>query len=142
MGRMVALLCLSLTACQSGEDITGGLGGLAIDATAAIVPPPAQNVRVTATVTNISTNALQLNYSGCVVMPVFHTGSLNGPVVFDSRTGVECALLLITKTLDPNQSLQIVGGAVPNLPAGKYFVETVITVNGEAVSIGAGTVTF
>ncbi|MDQ6718469.1 MAG: hypothetical protein M3Z17_09010 [Gemmatimonadota bacterium] len=140
--RFAALTCIALAACQAGEDITGGLGGLAIDATAAVVPPPAQNVKVTATVTNISTNPLTINYSGCVVMPVFHSGSLDGPIVYDSRTGVECALILITKTLDPNQSVQITGGAVPNLPAGKYFVGAVITINGSAVTLGAGTVTF
>lgn len=139
---MVGLLCISLCACQGGEDITGGLGGLAIDAIAAVVPPPAQNVQVTAIVTNISSNTLQVNYGGCTVTPVFHTGSLDGPIVYDPRPIQACPSILITKTLDPNQSVQILGGAVPGLPAGKYYVGAVITINGETIVLGAGTVTF
>lgn len=138
------LACLSLVACQT-SDVTNGdgaLGGLAIDAAAAIVPPPAQNVRVTATVTNISTNALAINYGGCAVTPVFRTGSLNGQIVYDPRPTQACTAAITTKSLDPNQSVQIVGSAVPNLPAGKYFVATDITINGQTIVLGAGTVTF
>lgn len=130
-----------LAACQS-SDSTGGVGGLAFGATAAVATPPAQNVQVTATITNISTAPIELHYGGCAVTPVFHTGSLDGPVVFDPRPTQNCVAIAITKMLDPDQSVQIFGGAVPSLPAGKYFVEAVIAVNGENTSVGAGTVTF
>lgn len=139
--RTAVGMCVFLGGCQAGEDITGGLGGLAIEAAAAVVPPPAQNVQVTAKITNISTNTIQLSYS-CAVTPIFHTGSLEGPIVYDPRLTRDCATVLITKSLDPDQSLQITGGAVPNLPAGKYFVAAVVAVNGETVTVGAGTVTF
>lgn len=139
--RIAAVTFIALAACQS-TDITSGIGGLAFEATTAIVPPPTQNVQVTAKITNISSDPIDLHYGGCTVTPVFHTGSLDGPIAYDPRPTQSCTANAITKSLDPDQSVQIVGSAAPNLPAGKYFVEAVIAVNGETVSIGAGTVTF
>ena len=144
LGSFAVLACLTLGACQT-SDITNGdgaLGGLAIDVAAAIAPPPTQNVQVTATVTNISTNALTISYSGCAVTPVFHTGSLDGPIVYDPRPTQTCTAAITTTSLDPNQAVQILGSAVPNLPAGKYFVATDVTINGQTIVLGAGTVTF
>ena len=136
-----AAVILTLFACNS-ETISGDLGGLALEATAIVSTPPAQNVQVTAKITNISTGSLDVVYGGCSVTPVFHTGSLDGPIAYDPRPTQTCTTNTITKTLQPDEAFTITGSAVANVPAGKYYVEAVIGVNGQETSVGAGTVTF
>lgn len=133
-----------LAACNS-DTIEGGVGGLAFEATSTIASPPAQNVQVTVTVTNISSGPVDVQYAACAVTPVFHTGSLDGPVAYDPRPTQACTTASpVTKTLDPGEALMLAGSAAPSpaLAAGKYYIEAVIAVNGETVSIGAGTVTY
>ena len=139
IGLAAALLIFA--ACNS-ETIAAGVGGLAFEATAAVGASPPQNVVVTAKITNISTTQVDVNYGGCAVTPVFHTGSLDGPVAYDPRPTPACATVALVKTLDPDQAFTVTGSAAPSLPSGKYYVEAVIVVNGETTSVGAGTVTF
>jgi len=137
---ITAAIAFGVAACNG--DTATGVGGLAFEATAAVVPSPTQNVVVTATITNISSGPVDVQYGCPVLSPVFHTGSLDGPVVYDTRLVFDCAAISVTKTLDPDEALTLQANASPGLPAGKYYVEAVIAVNGETVSIGAGTVTF
>jgi hypothetical protein len=133
-----ASILLASSACNS--ETVSGVGGLAFEATASVVAPPAQNVRVIEKITNISTGPIDVQYS--CLWAVFHTGSLDGPVVYDPRATIDCAAILVTKTLDPDGVLTLQTNAVPGLRPGEYFVEAVLKVNGENTSVGAGTVTF
>ena len=140
---LAAAIALAMSACNS--EGTTGTGGLAFEAAALIVPPPAQNVQVTATITNISSGPVDVEFGCPAVAPVFHTGSLEGPVVYDPRPTTTCAAIAVPpKTLDAGEAITIQGAAAPSpaLAAGKYYVEAGIAVNGEKVSVGAGTVTF
>lgn len=138
--RTAGLICITLAACQGGSDISG-IGGLAFEATAVIVPPPAQNVVVTVKLTNISSNTIQLEYGPCSVRPVFHSGSPEGPIALDTGT-LDCAGAGHSASLDPDQSVQVTSAWVPSLPAGKYYVVAAITLSGETATVNAGTVTF
>jgi hypothetical protein len=136
----VALLGLALASCSHNTVV--GLDGLSFAATAAVLPPPTGNVQTTATVTNESSGTIDLHYGACAVSPIFHTGSLDGPVVYDPRPVQACILILLGKTLAPGETLTLMGYAAPNLPPGKYFVSAAVDLNGVTTTIGAGMVTF
>jgi hypothetical protein len=138
--RMSSLLCLSLAACNSAK--LSAVNGLAFAALAGVVPPPAENVQVIAKVTNTTFSTLQVSYAGCAVIPIFHSGSPNGPVVFDPRPVSNCDPTPIVKSLDPGDAVQITGSAVTNLAAGTYFVSAIINVNGTSRTVAAGSVVF
>jgi hypothetical protein len=143
MRRVVCLslmLCLPLAACNTAK--LSGVDGLAFGAVAGVVPPPAQNVQVIAKITNISAITIQVTYGGCAVVPVFHSGGFNGPVVFDPRPGQVCPAAIFSSQLNSGDALQVTGSAVPNLPAGTYYVTAVVTVNGTSRTVNASAVTF
>lgn len=136
----ILALCSGLIGCKSAD--IGGLNGLSLSATSAVVPPPAENVVATAVITNFTTTAITINYGGCAVTPILHTGGRNGPIAFDPRPTQSCTTAALTKTLNPTESFTISGSAVPSLPAGTYYVEAEIKLNGTTSNLGAGTVTF
>jgi hypothetical protein len=143
MRRMVfaaALLLVSSAGCNS-EDVSG-IGGLVFEATSSVSPAASRNVIVTATITNISSGELQVNYAGCGLIAVLHSGSLDGPVVYDPSPSLSCAPAPFTKTLAAGESFQVTGAVTPDLAPGTYYVEAVLGVNGERTSTAAGVVNF
>jgi hypothetical protein len=135
----VALLFAGIVGCR--HESISGTAGLGFAAGAVLSPPPAGRVVSTATVTNVTDASLTVNYSDCMTALVLHTGSYDGPVVYDQRPGRLCAAIAQQKVLAPGESLTFSEVDTPGLASGTYYATVEVAANG-STSVPAGIVVF
>jgi hypothetical protein len=139
MTRFVGAAALILVACVGcSTSSTDPLRGLSFVASTTLSPTKA--LLTTASVTNENSDSVTVHYGTCPLDVFLHTGTYDGPVVYESAAGRGCTLIALQKTLAPGETLQFTESDAPPVAAGTYYVTVRIEVNGFG-SVSAGTVT-